>query len=220
MTQHDVHASAEAVSSHGFEDCGVSSVGVAQPSPARRIGRRAVFAAGAGLAALPLIGRTARAAGMQTVMKSNYDVFTVLASDARFSTFVGLLQQSGLAPAARGATPFTVFVPTNTAFNKYPTYIQTLMPNGAGAFPDTTKLVEYIRRHAVVGLHPPSEFEGKTVTLSTVSGVSIVVDGTGSGAPVVTYHLPDNQTVSAHLIAEPIMCSNGLIYPIDDPILR
>jgi uncharacterized surface protein with fasciclin (FAS1) repeats len=184
-----------------------------------RITRRSALAAGASLLAVPLLARGAAAAAMAMIDASQYDVGTVLASYQEFSTFLGILQQSGLAYEARSAHNFTLFAPTNAAYSKYPTYVQTLIPGGSQMFPNTAKLILYIRNHVVAGLYPPDTITGKTLHLTAISGSTIDIDGTGTGEPTVTYHLLNGQTVTAALTEQPIEAANGLIYPITDPIL-
>jgi uncharacterized surface protein with fasciclin (FAS1) repeats len=192
--------------------------GLVQGRTGVRLARRSALAAGAGLLAAPFFMRAARAE-MAMINAAQYDVGTVLASYPEFSTFFSILQQSGLSGEARGARNFTLFAPTNRAFAKYPNYYQTLIPGGSQMFPNTAKLILYIRNHVVAGEYPPDSFAGKKTTLTAISGATITVDGTGSGEPVVTYHLLNGQTITAALAEQPIQAANGLIYPINDPIL-
>lgn len=48
------------------------------------------------------------------------DVIDVVADDARFSTLLTAIDEAGLARVLRGRGPFTVFAPTNAAFNALP----------------------------------------------------------------------------------------------------
>src|SRR5689334_1175467 len=81
--------------------------------------------------------------GMQN--RSYEDGFTVMVSDPQFSGWVSLLQQSGLAPYARGVTPYTVFAPTNAAINQYPQIREMLLPTSSQAFPDTSAIISLVR---------------------------------------------------------------------------
>ena len=178
--------------------------------------RRTLIAAaplGLGLATLSLL--PARRALAQVAP----DGFTVMASDPRFRTWVSIVQASGLAPYARGATPYTVFAPTEAAFNRYPTMRQEFLPSGANSFPDTSNLIRLVRTHVMYGLHPKSELEGHRVTVRSVAGTPITVDGSNPQAIAVTWTSPGRGEGTAHLTAAPIQASNAIIYPIDDVIL-
>ena len=142
--------------------------------------RRAALAGGISVALVSLTSRFACAQGAPQGMqnRSYEDGFAVMASDPRFTSWVNLLQQSGLAPYARGVSPYTVFAPTNAAINEYPQIREMLAPKGSEAFPDTSQLVTLVRSHVIYGLHPLEEFQGKKVSLQSVSGTPIEVDGT------------------------------------------
>ncbi len=179
--------------------------------------RRTLIAAaplGLGLAAFLPPARPAR--GQST---AQMDGFTVMASDPRFRTWVSLIQASGLAPSARGATPYTVFAPTEAAFSHYPTLRQDLLPSSANSFPDTGNLIRLVRAHVLYGLHPMSEFQGRRVTVRSVAGTPITVDGTASGPVMVSWSTPNRGEATAHLTQAPLQASNAAIYPLDDVIL-
>src|SRR5690242_8411025 len=118
--------------------------------------RRATLTGGISVALVSLTSRFAWAQGSPQGMqnRSYEDGFAVMASDPRFSGWVALLQQSGLAPYARGVSPYTVFAPTNAAINQYPQIRDMLLPKASEAFPDTSELNALVRAHVVYGLHP------------------------------------------------------------------
>jgi uncharacterized surface protein with fasciclin (FAS1) repeats len=188
------------------------------------INRRASLVSGLSVALVGLSNRAASAQGApqgtQMMNRAYEDGFTVMASQSRFSTWVTILQLSGLAPYARGATPYTVFAPTNAAFDKRPDIRTDLLPTSSEMFPDTTLLIGLVRAHVAYGLHPLDEFTGKTVTLKSVSGSPIEVDGTNPQAITVTWHSVQGQTAHGTLSGQPIRASNANIYPIDTVMLR
>jgi uncharacterized surface protein with fasciclin (FAS1) repeats len=184
-----------------------------------RLGRRSALVAGISLLIAPLLARSALASSIVLVNESQYDAFAVLGAYSEFGTFMGLVEQAGLAGEARSASNVTVFAPTNAAFYKYPTYYQTLIPGGSKSFPDTSKLIEFCRNHVVSGLYTPDKVAGKKLSLTSLTGAGVDVDGTGSGLPTVTYHLIGDQTVTAQCSEQPIQASNAVIYPINDAIL-
>ena len=184
-----------------------------------RLARRRTLTLGLAFGATPLLARVAVAA-MPMIDNSNYDVAQVLGSYSEFSTFYSLLLQSGLAPNARSIRAVTVFAPTNAAFAKYPTYYQTLVPGGSQSFPNTAKLIEYMRNHVVVGIIDPDQFANQMLNLASISGNPISIKGNTLGTTTVTYHLPAGLTVTSTLAEEPIRAANGIIYPVSNPVLQ
>jgi uncharacterized surface protein with fasciclin (FAS1) repeats len=179
--------------------------------------RRAALAGGVSVALVSLTSRFACAQGAPQGMqnRSYEDGFAVMASDPRFTSWVNLLQQSGLAPYARGVSPYTVFAPTNAAINEYPQIREMLIPKGSEAFPDTSQLVTLVRSHVIYGLHPLEEFRGKKVSLQSVAGSPIEVDGTNPEAITVTWQSVQGQRGQGKLQGQPILAANADIYPMD-----
>lgn len=178
-----------------------------------RLQRREVLslALAGGLAAG--LGRHAHAE-IPVIDHSGYNCFEVLSSDPRFTTLAGLLVFSSLAAYAQAPGSYTMFAPTNSAFDHIPNFRQILLPGGSEAFPDTSRVSRYVRSHIVRGMHAPSEFEGKTVTLKSFSGTAIQVNGTTN--PIqVTYSLVDGESGTGHISDPPILSNNFYIYPID-----
>jgi uncharacterized surface protein with fasciclin (FAS1) repeats len=182
-----------------------------------KVMRRATLAGGVSAALVSLISRVASAQGAPQGMqnRSYEDGFTVMASDPRFTNWVNLLQQSGLAPYARGVSPYTVFAPTNAAISQRPDIRDALLPRASESFPDTSALTALVRAHVVYGLHPFDEFKGKKITLQSVSGTPIEIDGTNPQAVTVTWQSVQGQRGQGTLQGQPILASNADIYPID-----
>src|SRR5208283_2582866 len=126
------------------------------------LSRRTVVYAASVLPFTMLVGRTASA------QVADRDAFAVLASDPRFGNWLSLVLESGLSPNLRGSARFTVFVPTNQAFDAKPDLLVSLLPNASEAFPDSTRLIRFIRSHVLAGMHPLAEFSGKEVTVTSL----------------------------------------------------
>ena len=165
---------------------------------------------------LPLAAVVTPAAFAQEV---NQDAFTEFASDGRFSDWMSLLVESGLSPYARGLARFTAFVPTNQAFAGNPGVLASLLPNGNEAFPDTTKLIRFIRAHVLAGMHPLSEFSGKEVTVNSVIGTPIEIDARNPSSIQVTWTSMEGVHASTKVSGAPIACINALIYPVDQVVV-
>merc|ERR1712106_548271 len=58
----------------------------------------------------------------KVILAPGGDIVDILAGDARFSTLVSAVTKAGLVDTLKSAGPFTVFAPTNDAFNKVPSH--------------------------------------------------------------------------------------------------
>lgn len=126
------------------------------------------------------------------------------ANNADFSTLVAAVKAAGLAETLSGSGPFTVFAPTNAAFEKLPagTVEDLLKPE------NKAKLVKILTYHVVPGkvmskqvvkLDKAKTVEGGEVAIA-VNGGTVTVDG-------------------AKVIKADINSSNGVIHVIDAVIL-
>ncbi|TCO76687.1 fasciclin domain-containing protein [Chromatocurvus halotolerans] len=121
-----------------------------------------------------------------------------------FSTLVAALKAAGLVDVLSGEGPFTVFAPTNAAFDKLPegTVESLLKPE------NKQKLTDILTYHVVSG----KVYASDVVELSeatTVQGSMVDITVTDDGVMV------DN----ANVVATDIEASNGLIHVIDSVIL-
>ena len=149
----------------------------------------------------------------------------VLLSDARFSNFASLVQTAGLSPQLTN-NAITVFAPTNAALNRIATVTQMLSGQSASAQPDFPKLQTLVRAHLVGGAHPEDQMRGK-VSLSTLAGTGLAIDGTGqrgitlSTASANSVNLSGmHLTANVHVDGPAIACENGVVYPIDNALVQ
>lgn len=121
-----------------------------------------------------------------------------------FSTLVAALQAADLVDALSGDGPFTVFAPTNEAFNQLPagTVEMLLLPENKG------KLTAVLTYHVVSGkvmaadvvtITEATSLEGSAIAVSVADG-AVMVDG-------------------ATVVATDIVGSNGVIHVIDAVIM-
>jgi uncharacterized surface protein with fasciclin (FAS1) repeats len=147
---------------------------------------------------------------------TSQDIVGVASSNEAFSTLVAAVGAADLVETLQGAGPFTVFAPTNDAFNKLPegTVESLLKPENKGAL---TGILTY---HVVAGTFMASDvvkaiqannnaFEVKTVngatlTLSLQDGAVVLTDAKGQTSRV---SMPD------------VKASNGVIHVIDTVVL-
>ncbi len=143
--------------------------------------------------ALPVFGVSAQEGTIVDVAVSNPD----------FSTLVAAVQAAGLVDVLNSEGPFTVFAPTNAAFEALPARtINYLLAN-------TDLLTQVLTYHViagnaimsetVLGLAEPTEVE-------TAQGGTVLVD-------------PAGRVEGANIIAVDVMASNGVIHVIDRVIL-
>jgi len=159
---------------------------------------------------IPGMGASYMAVVSDTSMTSSAstggDIASVAMSDPQFSTLVAAVKAADLVSAIQGAGPFTVFAPTNAAFEKLPagTLDDLLKPE------NKQKLRSVLLYHVVSGKimaadvlamsgpGTPKSLEGSTLTVTNV-------------APVMV----NNATVTA----TDIKASNGVIHVIDTVLM-
>lgn len=129
-------------------------------------------------------------------------IVDVAAANPDFSTLVAAVQAAGLGDTLKGEGPFTVFAPTNAAFEALPAGVldALLLPENKETL---TKILTY---HAVAGNVMAADVtagdvatvEGQNITLATDGGVTV------NGAKV---------------IQADVVGSNGVIHVIDAVLL-
>lgn len=135
---------------------------------------------------------------------SQKDVVKVAMGSKDHTTLVAALKQAGLVTSLSNAGPFTVFAPTNEAFNQLPAgTVDGLMKEDKKE--DLQNILQY---HVFMSALTPESFtDGQT--LGMVNGDN------------VTVNVKDGKTIlnnSATIIAS-IPASNGMIYVIDGVLL-
>lgn len=153
-------------------------------------------------AAIAAVGLTT-AAGC-TMAPSQPDVVDILAANDQFSTLVAAVGAADLAGTLKGDGPFTVFAPTNAAFEALPagTVESLLQPE------NKDKLVSILTYHVVPGAVTSDQLAGQRLNVETVQGQTVHVDG--------THGVRVNK---ARVIQADVAGSNGVIHVIDKVLL-
>jgi uncharacterized surface protein with fasciclin (FAS1) repeats len=128
------------------------------------------------------------------------------ANPAAFSSLVGAVVDADLAGTLSGTGPFTVFAPTNTAFEAAPSGLTT---------PQLTTVLTY---HVLSGEVLSSELGpvfGNPV--ATVSGQSITINNNATAPAIAT--ITDTTTTAANITAVDVRASNGVIHVIDKVLI-
>ena len=127
------------------------------------------------------------------------DIVGIALGNPDFSILVSALQKAGLVDALQGAGPFTVFAPTNAAFEKLLGELN-ITAEELLAQPDLAKVLTY---HVVSGKVMAADLkDGMTAT--TLNGENLTFDL--SGTPMV------NQS---NITTADIEATNGVIHVID-----
>ena len=153
-------------------------------------------------AVLGLATLTAGCADM--MMGDDPDIVDIAASNDDFSTLVAAVQAAGLVETLKGDGPFTVFAPTNAAFAALPagTVESLLQPE------NRDQLTAILTYHVVPGNVTSDQLAGQRLTVATVNGATVHIDGR-NGVKVN----------DANVTTADITASNGVIHVIDSVLL-
>ncbi len=132
-------------------------------------------------------------------MEMEEDIVAVAQGNPDFSTLVAALQEAGLVETLQGDGPFTVFAPTNAAFDKLLTDLG-ITADELLAQPDLADVLTY---HVVSGNVMASDLTDG-MTAETVNGEELTFDL--SGDPMVNDSMISSTDIEA---------SNGIIHVID-----
>ena len=134
----------------------------------------------------------------------NRDIVDTAVAAGQFKTLAAALKAAGLVETLKGAGPFTVFAPTDAAFDKLPkgTVEDLLKPE------NKAKLTAILTYHVVAGRVMAADVV-KVKDAKTVQGGSLKVNTAGGKVMI------DNATV----VKTDITASNGVIHVIDSVVL-
>jgi uncharacterized surface protein with fasciclin (FAS1) repeats len=130
------------------------------------------------------------------------DIVAVASGNPDFSTLVAAIQAAGLVETLQGAGPFTVFAPTNAAFEALPAGLleKLLLPENVAVL---TAILTY---HVVPGQVMSTDVTAGDVASVEGSTIAITTDG---GVKVN----------GANVVAVDVAASNGVIHVIDQVIV-
>ena len=132
------------------------------------------------------------------------DVVSAALSDGRFKTLAKALTSAGLVETLQGEGPFTVFAPTDEAFDKLPAEVVSnlLKPENA------VELTSILKNHVLAG---SVKLAGALEAESAISLAGETLSITFSGGRV--------RVNESDLVNSDIQCSNGVIHVIDSVLL-
>jgi uncharacterized surface protein with fasciclin (FAS1) repeats len=147
------------------------------------------------------------AAGQSAVQddESAKDVVKVAVGSKDHTTLVAAVKQAELVDALSNAGPFTVFAPTNEAFDKLPkgTVEDLMKPE------NKEKLKDILQYHVYVGGLSTTLLQDGQI-LNEVNGQNIMIRKSADGKVTLNG--------KAHIIAS-IPASNGMVHVIDEVLL-
>lgn len=130
------------------------------------------------------------------------NIVGIASSDPQFSTLVTAVKTAGLVDTLSGTGPFTVFAPTNAAFDKLPAgTLESLLQ-------DPEKLKAILTYHVVSGNVKAADV-AKLTKATTVAGQDVAIKVDGSSVMVN----------DANVTKTDIAASNGTIHVIDTVLL-
>lgn len=149
----------------------------------------------------------------QTVKKEDKmeakNIVEIASSDPQFSTLVTAVKSAGLVETLSGTGPFTVFAPTNAAFDKLPAgTVDTLLK------PESLDTLKGILTYHVVPAAAMSGDLKDGQVLTTVQGATLKVSVSGG-----TVTLTDAKGGMSTVTKADIKASNGVIHVIDTVVM-
>ncbi|MCW5946168.1 MAG: fasciclin domain-containing protein [Fimbriimonadales bacterium] len=143
------------------------------------------------------------------IMPSTSSIVDIALADANFSTLVAAVKAAGLVDALKGEGPFTVFAPTNEAFEqlekeKPGTIASLLKPE------NKQKLIEILTYHVVPGRVMAADAK------ALANGTKVA---TLNGKEISVWNTDGVKINSARVIKADVQATNGVIHVIDTVIL-
>lgn len=159
-------------------------------------------------AAMPMVGGAA--------MSPTKTIVENASAASNLTTLVSAVKQAELVETLSGDGPFTVFAPTNTAFQTVPAAtLSALMTDGKKA-----DLQKVLTGHVVAGVKTAEDlkvdvlFGNGAHTLTTVSGDTLNVFVSGDAVKIA-----DERGYVATVTTADVMQSNGVVHIIDSVLI-
>lgn len=178
--------------------------------------RRAIALLSAAALATASSTRSARA-------QSGADAYAVMSADPRLTIWTRLIDAGGLQAYARAPTPYTIFAASDEAFGSHPDVVDTLLGferstggrRGQAMFPDTSRIVRLVRSHVTAGRRAVSEARGRRLTVTSLAGTPLTIDGTRTPVGLSWHSVNSDQDFHANLVGKPLQSTNATIFVLD-----
>jgi len=137
-------------------------------------------------------------------------IVEIAAGNPDFSTLVSLVQKAGLVQAISAAGPFTVFAPTNEAFDKL---AKTAPATYQAVLADPTLLSKVLTYHVVAG----SIKSGQAIAVAKQNGTVNALEGEAISLSIKDGKLTLNGIST--VVTPDVLATNGVIHVIDTVIV-
>ncbi|HEY0102317.1 MAG TPA: fasciclin domain-containing protein [Brevundimonas sp.] len=167
--------------------------------------------------AAPADAAAAETSAMAPAAAASGTIVEVAQGNPDFSTLVSAVTSADLGGTLGGAGPFTVFAPTNAAFEKVPAATRGSLMAPAGKA-DLTKILTY---HVVPGrvdaatLTQQIQAGGGSAQLTTVEGGVLTARAGADGSVTLT----DENGGTSRVVQADVAASNGVIHAIDTVVM-
>jgi uncharacterized surface protein with fasciclin (FAS1) repeats len=167
--------------------------------------------------AAPADATAADTSAMAPAPAATGTVVAVAQGNPDFSTLVSAVTAAGLGDTLNGGGPFTVFAPTNAAFEKVPAATRESLMAPAGKA-DLTRILTY---HVVPGrvdaaaLTQQIQAGGGSAQLTTVQGGVLTARAGADGSVTLT----DAKGGVSRVVQADVAASNGVIHAIDTVVM-
>lgn len=137
---------------------------------------------------------------LKIVPSNDRDIIDTIGNIDSLTKLAAAIEAAGLIETLKGAGPFTLFAPSNEAFERLPegAVEQLLSPKKAA------ELMELMRFHLIAGRIMSSYLKGKKFSRKNVDGAELMLDGTKKFS-----------VNKANVVSTDVQASNGVIHIID-----
>ena len=143
------------------------------------------------------------ASALPTAAKAK-DIVDTAVSAGSFKTLTAALQAAGLVDALKGPGPYTVFAPTDEAFNKLPAgTVESLLK------PENKEKLKAILLYHVVSGDVPSSRAVKLTSAKSLEGKDLAISVENGGVRIN----------NAKVVKADVHASNGVIHVIDSVLI-
>jgi uncharacterized surface protein with fasciclin (FAS1) repeats len=133
------------------------------------------------------------------------DLRASVAASSSYKTLLAAIRQGGLIGTLESQGPYTLFAPTDAAFDALPPGIERKL----FAPENKDELAQVLRYHLVSGRLTSADLKGKISTPVTLEGGRLQIDGIG----------PEIEVDDAQIVQPDALASNGVMHGIDRVLL-
>jgi uncharacterized surface protein with fasciclin (FAS1) repeats len=146
----------------------------------------------------------------EDVNTEQYDIMSLARSNSNLSTFVSLAEMAGMEAAIKNAgSNFTVFIPTNEAFESLPKEDYDRLTNPA----NQAELIKVLQAHILPNNVSANQFQNNQ-RIETTDGktIDVAVSSAGGTTGVLTIG-------GATVVKPDVKVSNGIVHIVDGVIM-